>query len=256
MPGSMDPVLSYWINLNPSLTRFSARTVIADKKFYSKYPIRIRFYPVHHWRWFWSRRNDCTTTWKYFLKTLNDYDKKILKKFFEVNHYSKTGYGSINNKEYRDTYKLIQWTNKLGSPKLRVEGRTLDLYTTEPTMFTKILKVSNLVHEISLVNPALKTDEIECSKLPLDKYKYRVILKEGRVNENLLQVLQDFNNEGIIKITKRRLGDIKTYHNSYGDWFYVGTEHDLTLINLSFGDKIQRVLEYVVRRDDEARTME
>ena len=256
MPGSMDPVLSYWINLNHSLTRFSARTVIADKRFYNNYPIRIRFYPVHHWRWFWSRRTECTTTWKYFLKSISDHDKNILKRFFEVNLYKKTGIGSINNKEYRDTYKLIQWMNTLGNPKLRIENRTLDLYTTNPTIFTKLLKVSNLVHEISLVNPALKTDEIECEKLPLDKYKYRVILKEGLVHENLLKVLQDFDKEGTIKITQRRLGDIKTYRNSYGDWFYVGTEHDLTLINLTFGNTIQRVLENVVRRNAGTRTME
>lgn len=252
----MDPVLSYWTNLNPSLTRFSARVVIADKKFYNTEQIRIRFYPVYHWRWFWAKRKQCTTDFKHFLKSLSKEDKEILTKFFQFHRYKKTGITNINNKEYKDTYKLIQWMNTLGKPKLRIEARTLDLYTSDPTIFTKLIKVSTLVHEVSLVNPNIKTDEIECDNLPLDKYKYRVILKEGRVNDNVLNCLENFNEDGTIKITKQRLDRIKQYRNNYGDWFYVETDHQLTLVNLSFGEKIQRVLEYIMRRNNETRTME
>lgn len=159
---------------------------------------------------------------------------------------------------YKDTYNLVCWMNKFNTKqKLRIEANTLDLYTTEPTIFTELLPISGLVHEVDITNPNLKIDEIECDKLPLDKYQYRVILKEGKLNDTkLIEVITDLNNEGNIKITNRRLHDMIEYRNTYGDWFYVEDDHSLTLVNLVLGDRISRVLRYKERDSNEKRTME
>ena len=164
---------------------------------------------------------------------------------------------SIWNKQYRKTYELIQWMYEvLGErPKLRVEGHHVDLYTNDPEIFSLLQSVGEMVHEVNLVSPKIKPNEIECDNFPLDKYKYRVILKDRcRKDTSLIKVIIELNEQGTIKITDRRLADMKRlklnkFHWPIGDWIYVEDEHNLTIIDLVLGNFISRVIKYVKKEE-------
>ena len=86
-------------------------------------------------------------------------------------------------------------------PKLRIEANHVDLYTNDANIFSLLHEVADLVHEVDLVNPNIKSDEIECDKLPLDKYQYRVILKDKCRNARYNLISNNrFNDEGSIKL--------------------------------------------------------
>ena len=105
----------YWTNLNPKLLRFQSRIRIADSRFYSKFQIRVRFYPVYYWRYFYARRSEFsgnnTVSYKEWVTGLLPDDRSLLKQFCERpwSRMSPTGKKSIWNKEYKQTFELIQW---------------------------------------------------------------------------------------------------------------------------------------------------
>jgi|TARA_B110001454_G_scaffold157009_1_gene146284 hypothetical protein len=163
---------------------------------------------------------------------------------------------SIWNKQYQSTYELIQWMyeNIDEKPKLRIEGHHVDLYTNDPKIFSLLHGVGDMVHEINLVNPIIESNEIECDNFPLDKYRYRVILKDRcRKNISLIKVIIDLNEQGTVKVTDRRLADMKKHkpggHWPIGDWLYVENEHNLTLVDLVLGNFISRVIKYVKKEE-------
>ena len=262
MPESINPVLSYWTNLNQNLIRFQSRVRIADQRFYSKFQIRIRFYPVYHWRWFYSRRakfsGSYNIPYKEWVTNLLPEDRSMLKSYIQ-RPFGRQGpitKNSIWNKQYRKTYELIQWMYEVigEQPKLRIEGHHVDLYTNDPEIFSLLQSVGEMVHEIDLVSPKIKPNEIECDNFPLDKYKYRVILKDRcRKDTSLIKVIIELNEQGTIKITDRRLADMKRHkpggHWPIGDWLYVEDEHNLTLIDLVLGNFISRVIKYVKKEN-------
>ena len=261
---SINPVLSYWTNLNPQLRRFQSRVRIADQRFYSKFQIRVRFYPVYHWRWFYTRRAKFSganiTPYKDWVTNLLPEDRSTLKSYAErpfsrMGHISKK---SVYNKQYQSTYELIQWMyEKIGDkPKLRVEAHHVDLYTNDANIFSLLHEVGELVHEIDLVNPDINSNEIECDKLPLDKYRYRVILKDKcRADTSVIDVIKKLNEEGSIRVTPRRIANMKQnasqrYMIPNGDWIYVEDDHNLTLVDLVLGNYISRVIKYVIKKEE------
>lgn len=238
----------YWTNLNPSLNRFSARVRIADKRFYTSYPIRIRFYPICHFRFFWGNRSKFVNlTWPEYRKTLSTYEKELLVKYISWARYPVPMPKTLKNREFQHTFTLCKWLmENFEKPKIRVESNTVDFYVTDPQAFTPLEMIGSLVWEIDLVNPNLAINEIECDNFPLDKYEYRVILKEVKLkNDNILNVIDELNSQGDIKITDRRLSDFKKFRNSHGDWLYVKDDYTLTIVNLAFGHLISRVLKYI-----------
>jgi hypothetical protein len=245
----------YWINLNQNLNRFISRVRIADSRYYNQYQIRIRFCPVYHWRWFfsnWAKRN-LTGTFEEFLKNLPKEDKAHLKRFLlKQRTYHQMRSKNINNAQYRDTYKVAQWlsnTYKDSKPKLRIEWQTLDLYTSDPSIFTKLQAIGDMVTEVSLVSPSIGINEVERDKLPLDKYKYRVILKDRhRKDPSIIETIKQFNANGTIKMTDLRLSNMKKWRSTWGDWFYVEDDYALTLVHLTLGDNVSKVLKYVRRK--------
>lgn len=261
MPESTNPVLLYWTNLNPNLNRFYSRIRIADQRFYSKFQVRIRFYPVYYWRWFYSRRAKFSgpnnIPYKEWVTNLLPEDRSMLKSYME-RPFGRMGpitKNSIWNKQYKRTYELIQWMYEvLGErPKLRVEGHHVDLYTNDPEIFSLLQNIGEMVHEVDLVNPKIKPNEIECDNFPLDKYKYRVILKDRcRKDASLIKVIKDLHEQGTIKVTDRRLADMNSKRLGifpYGDWIYVENEHNLTLIDLVLGNFISRVIKYIKKEE-------
>lgn len=216
---------------------------------------------MYNWRWFYPRRNKFSGTnqipYKEWITSLLPEDRSLLKQFVERpwSRMAPIGKRSIWNKQYQATYELIQWMyNTLGEyPKLRVEGNHVDFYTNEPELFTPLLDVAELIHEVDLVNPEIKADEIECDNFPLDKYQYRVILKDKCRKDTLsIKVIKDLNEQGSIKVTDRRLAEMtkhKPSHWPIGDWIYVEDEYNLTLVNLALGNFISRVIKYVTKEE-------
>jgi len=195
--------------------------------------------------------------YKQWITNLLPEDRSILKSYLNNSFSRPTTKNSIWNKEYEDTYKLIQWMyDTLGEkPKLRIEGNIVDFYTNDHNIFSLLQEVDQLIHEINLVNPKIKSNEIECDNFPLEKYKYRVILKDKcRKNESIINIINDLNTQETIKVTDRRLADMSTLaHRNYGipfgDWIYVEDDHNLTLVDLVLGNSISRVIKYVKKVD-------
>lgn len=252
----------YWTNLNPKLNRFLSRIRIADSRFYGKFQVRIRFYPVYYWRYFYARRTefsgDNNMSYKNWVTGLLPDDRSLLKQFSERSwsRMSPVGKKTIWNKEYESTFELIKWMyDNLGpNPKLRIEGTNVDFYTNDHNTFSLLEDVASYVYEVDLVNPKIQSDEIECDKFPLDKYQYRVILKDKcRQNTLTTKVISDLNEQGVIKVTDRRLAEMtKTKpggHWPIGDWLYVEDEYNLTLVDLALGEFISRVIKYVKKEN-------
>ena len=169
---------------------------------------------------------------------------------------SPTGKKSIWNKEYKQTFELIQWMySTIGpKPKLSIEGTNVDFYTNDPNVFSLLEDVASYVYEVDLVNPKIKSDEIECDNFPLDKYQYRVILKDKcRQNTLTTKVITDLNDQGVIKVTDRRLAEMNKNkpngHWPIGDWIYVEDDYNLTLVDLTLGEFISRVIKYIKKEE-------
>lgn len=242
--------MSYWTNLNPKLLEYRSRIEVVDKLYYNKYLGRVRFWPMYKFRSFWSRKHlwqssmfDLCKDFSHFeLDTLHIDFKRIQKQ--EV---SRSSTWKKNAKHLKASYKALQFLMRNNLTNIRMEGGTVDVYWSNLDWLNNIREdgLTDSVWKISLCDPITKPDEELVDSLPLDKYRYRVILKEQkRIETNKVNALLDLDSSGDISITDRRKINWKQYNMYYKDWFYVQDDITLTTVNLILGSDVHRVIEY------------
>ena len=133
---------------------------------------------------------------------------------------------------------------------VRIEGNTVDVYWNDLNWLNNVREsgLSDCVWKINLCDPTTKADEEFVDFLPLDKYRYRVILKEMRnIDTNQVNALLELDKTGEVNITDKRKINWTRYNMFYKDWFYVEDDLTLTNVHLILGSKVHRVVEYKER---------
>lgn len=250
---SAKKVLSYWTNSNPKINQFGSRLEIVNKLYYNKFKGKVRFLPVYKFRSFWSRRRQWQNSMFDIVKDFSHYELDTLHiDFKRINNkeQSRSATYKKNQKFLKESYKLLQFLMRNNLQHIRMEGSAVDVYWDNLDWIDNAIetKFSSNVFQISLCDPNIKPDEEAVDELPLDKYQYRVILKDMRnIESNKVTALLDLNQEGNIKITERRIGSWTEQRMFYKDWFYAEDEMALTTVSLILGTDIHKVVKFVRR---------
>ena len=155
-----------------------------------------------------------------------------------------------NSKHLKNSYKTLQFLMKNDVETVRIEGSTVDVYWNNLNWLNNVREsgLSDCVWKISLCDPTTKADEEYVDFLPLDKYRYRVILKEMKnIDANQVNALLALDKTGEVNITDKRKINWTRYNMFYKDWFYVEDDLTLTNVHLILGSKVHRVVEYKER---------
>ena len=162
-------------------------------------------------------------------------------------------------------YKLYNWLNENYADhcKVRNEGDKLGFFTSDKETYESFLSTfkdsiielrwpKNKTHEEFLTN---NPDAIVCSKLPYDKYRYKINIKLRGKNANGFGEWIN-NYKGEIKASEKLLQGIKKgYYYQDGKFVYSTDKDMMLLLTLYLGTYVQSVNEYITEAElDEQHT--
>lgn len=155
-----------------------------------------------------------------------------------------------------DTLKQLKELNDL---RLRMEGRTLGLYSDNPLLY-EVAKAfdnigdqessdNNLVNSIRVVwytiHDVVK-DNLSCVATTINGFSHQVVVKDY-ISIAFAQWLLD--NKHILKYGKVFERNLKNIYNDQvcmgGKYFYVPSDDYLLLVNLSFANDVRKIIRLV-----------
>lgn len=186
-----------------------------------------------------------------YFNSLSQLETKIDRNDFDLSRkQEKEMYDNVDN-----ILLLIKVLNQFHKNEYqrRVERRMIDIYTNNQTLYnelsTKFLNVVYHRFEPAADRPLFDNGKISCSKLPHDRFKYKVYLKPHKITLddklNYINWLQKQKDK--VSITESvRNWFIRTDWNWDRRYIWVDNEKTLLLLKLRNPDVCGKVVEYVI----------